>query len=63
MFSMAERRIEAGLSQEALAHRAKVSFRTINRYERGHVAPSEKYAKRILRALKIPVDQWKELRP
>jgi len=36
-------RVKLNLSQEALARLLKVSFATINRWEKGHTVPSKRY--------------------
>ncbi len=50
-------RIEAGLTQQALAERVAVSRRTIGSIERGEYVPSVTLALRLQRALGVPVDQ------
>jgi DNA-binding XRE family transcriptional regulator len=56
-----ERRTEAGLSQEALAHKAGFSVFTVSRMERGR-SPSLQTAQAIAVALGLTVsDIWPEL--
>ncbi len=49
---LAERRLQAGLSQVALATRAGIRVETLNRIERGHVTPDYATVRRLVLALR-----------
>ncbi len=49
---LAERRLEAGLSQVALAARAGIRVETLNRIERGHVTPDYATVRRLVLAVR-----------
>lgn len=51
--SLRKIRIEAGLSQEALAQRAGIDRKTINRIENGHFSPTLDTITRLSLVLKI----------
>ncbi len=50
-------RIEAGLSQEALARLAKVSVQQISRWERGVAFPHERNWRNLSQVLGIPMEE------
>ncbi len=49
---LAERRLQAGLSQVALAARAGIRVETLNRIERAHVTPDYATVRRLVLALR-----------
>lgn len=54
-------RLAAGLSQRALARRAKTSSATLSRYESGQIDPSTRTLNRILHACRARRRRWASL--
>ncbi len=50
------KRLEAGLTQAALAEIAEIADGTLSRIERGRLQPSVGLAEKIAEALRVPVD-------
>lgn len=53
---LAQARAEAGLTQEELAQKAKVSVFSIGKYERGERSPRGPRLRRIAQATKKPIE-------
>ena len=53
-------RLGRGLSQEALAYKAGLSFTTVNKIENGHAA-YESTLRKLARALGAPQSEWQQL--
>jgi transcriptional regulator with XRE-family HTH domain len=56
MNRVAELRREQGLTQEEVAYRARVSLRSVTRWEKGTSAPHKRNARRLAKALGVDVD-------
>lgn len=59
MNAIRNKRLEIGLKQKAVARRMGVSTKTIQRYEFGIVAPSEKRLKQLAKIFNCSVDELK----
>lgn len=57
MNSLREKRLEAGLSQRALAEKAHIPQSCLCDFERGNRKPWPKAAKRLARVLRVPVGE------
>ena len=57
MTRMRARRLELGLSQRAVAGRARVANSDLSRFETGRATPYEAQAQRIARVLKLSADE------
>ena len=63
MSKLREARLAAGLTQVQLAERSQVSDITICRIEVGRQRPRVPTARKLLNALKIPLDRFREYFP
>jgi len=54
-------RLGHGLTQEGLAHKAGLSFTTINKLENGHHQGTETTLRKLAKVLGLPQRAWKRL--